>query len=220
MNSAGAVVQTYDYGSEGSWFSLNLDPNGSSFWAGNFGSSNFYRFNIATGAVEVGPISTGTRGSTLFGITVKGELTAGGGKLMHTVERAKTKCGKNGKDYIKIGGSIEGFSKDRDLEVKIEGSPDIFGVSPSVINVTIPATSFTTTVEGEVEATATIPTITGGRIKVSLPDGPCGDFHINIDGYNMNTCPPGVEKAELTLYLNGIKGMIVLRKGSKSKFHS
>ncbi len=89
LNGAGAVVQTYDVPGEDSWFSLNLDPNGTSFWAGDFGSSNFYRFNIATGAVEVGPINTGTPPSSVFGICAKGELTAalsagrmtGGGKV-------------------------------------------------------------------------------------------------------------------------------------------
>ena len=77
LDGTGTVVQTYDVVSENSWFSLNLDPNGTSFWAGDFGTSNFYRFNIATGNVEVGSINTGTGSSTLFGICVKGELTVG-----------------------------------------------------------------------------------------------------------------------------------------------
>lgn len=76
LNGAGVVVQTYDVAGEDSWFSLNLDPNGTSFWAGDFGTSNFYRFNIATGAIEIGPINTNTGPSTLFGICVKGEPTA------------------------------------------------------------------------------------------------------------------------------------------------
>jgi len=81
LDGSGAVVQTYDVTGEDSWFSLNLDPNGTSFWAGDFGTSNFYRFNIATGAMEVGPINTGTGSGTLFGICVKGELTAATGKI-------------------------------------------------------------------------------------------------------------------------------------------
>lgn len=75
-NSAGAVIQTYSVAGEGSWFSLNLDPNGTSFWAGNFNTANYYRFNIATGAVELGPFNTGTGSSTLFGICILGEVTA------------------------------------------------------------------------------------------------------------------------------------------------
>lgn len=76
LDGSGAVMQTYDAPGENSWFSLNLDPNGTSFWSGDFGTSNFYRFNIDTGAIEVGPINTGTGSSTLFGVCVKGEPTA------------------------------------------------------------------------------------------------------------------------------------------------
>lgn len=73
LDGTGAVVQTYDVAGEDAWFSLNLDPNGTSFWAGDFGTNNFYRFNISTGLVEVGPIASG---GSLFGLCVKGELTA------------------------------------------------------------------------------------------------------------------------------------------------
>ncbi len=76
LDGAGNVVQTYDAPGEDSWFALNLDPNGKSFWAGDFSTGDFYRFNIATGAVEVGPINTGTGANTLFGICVKGEPAA------------------------------------------------------------------------------------------------------------------------------------------------
>jgi len=76
LDGAGTVVKTYAVAGEASWFSLNLDPNGTSFWAGDFTTGDFFRFNIATGAVEVGPINTGTGASTVFGICVKGELTA------------------------------------------------------------------------------------------------------------------------------------------------
>ena len=76
LNSAGAVVQTYDVAGENSWFALNLDASGTSFWSGNYATGNFYRINITTGAIEVGPINTGTGGNTLFGICVYGEITA------------------------------------------------------------------------------------------------------------------------------------------------
>jgi hypothetical protein len=77
LNALGAVVQTYDVAGEDSWFALNLDPNGTSFWSGGLNTSNFYRFNILTGAVEVGPINTGAPGGTMGGICVKGEPVAG-----------------------------------------------------------------------------------------------------------------------------------------------
>ena len=76
LDGAGAVVQIYDAAGENNWFAMNLDPNGTSFWAADFGTSNFYRFNIVTGAIEVGPINTGTGSNTVFGLAVKGEPTA------------------------------------------------------------------------------------------------------------------------------------------------
>jgi hypothetical protein len=75
LNAAGTVIRTYDVPGEDSWFALTLDPNGTSFWSGGLNSSNFYRFNILTGAVEVGPINTGAPGGTMGGICVKGEPT-------------------------------------------------------------------------------------------------------------------------------------------------
>ena len=77
LNGAGAVVQTYDVGGEDNWHQVRLDPNGTSFWALDFASSNFYRFNLTTGAVEVGPINTGTSANTAFGLCVKGEPRPG-----------------------------------------------------------------------------------------------------------------------------------------------
>lgn len=77
LDGAGAVVKTYTVAGEGSFFAFELDPNGTSFWSGNFSTGNFYRINIATGAVEIGPINTGTGGNTLFGLCVKGSLTVG-----------------------------------------------------------------------------------------------------------------------------------------------
>jgi hypothetical protein len=74
LDASGAVVQSYDAPGEDSWFALNLDPNGTSFWSAGIFSGNLYRFNIASGAIEVGPISTG---SSVAGLCLKGEPTAG-----------------------------------------------------------------------------------------------------------------------------------------------
>ena len=74
-NSAGQVIQTYSVPGENNWFSLNLDPDGTSFWSGGYISSNVYKFNIQTGAIEAGPINTSTASNTLFGICAKGEIT-------------------------------------------------------------------------------------------------------------------------------------------------
>ena len=72
LDGTGAVTQTYDAPNENQWFALNLDPNGTSFWSGDLTTGNVYRFNIATGAIEVGPVAAGAAD----GICVKGERTA------------------------------------------------------------------------------------------------------------------------------------------------
>jgi Ca2+-binding RTX toxin-like protein len=73
LNGSGDVVQTYDAPGEDFWFALNIDPNGRSFWSAGLSTGNLYRFNIQTGAVEVGPIATGR---SVGGLCVKGEPTA------------------------------------------------------------------------------------------------------------------------------------------------
>ena len=77
LDGSGHIVQTYNAPGETKWFAVNLDPNGTSFWSGSATTDNFYRFNIATGAKELGPINIGsTAQDRLTGICVKGELTA------------------------------------------------------------------------------------------------------------------------------------------------
>ena len=75
LNGAGAVSQTYDVGGEDNWFSLSLDPNGTSFWAGDSTTGNFYRFAIA-GGVELGPIVSGATPGNFTGLCVLGEPAA------------------------------------------------------------------------------------------------------------------------------------------------
>jgi len=73
VSGAATIVQTYHVGSQSDWEALNLDPNGTSFWAGDATTHNFYRFNISTGNVEVGPINTN---ASLGGLCVDGAFNA------------------------------------------------------------------------------------------------------------------------------------------------
>ena len=79
LNSSGNVIQTYTLpGNGGSDFSLNLDPDGTHFWTGDFASQNVWQVNIATGAIDQ-QWNTGTGPSTLYGLSVFGEIQQGGG---------------------------------------------------------------------------------------------------------------------------------------------
>ena len=71
----GVLQQTYAIGI-GSVFALNLDPNGTSFWTGTLGGANVRKVNLATGLIEE---SWSTGLTDLYGLTVYGEIQAGGG---------------------------------------------------------------------------------------------------------------------------------------------
>jgi hypothetical protein len=76
FNAAGNLIQNYDKMGQNDWFSLNLDPDGVTFWSGDLATGNISRFNIATGA-DVFDFNTGTGSNTLFGLAVFGEITTG-----------------------------------------------------------------------------------------------------------------------------------------------
>jgi hypothetical protein len=75
LDRNGQIIQRYDAIEHDSWFSLSLDPDSRSFWAADSETDMVYRFELATGStlqrIEAGP------GGTIFGLCVKGELTAG-----------------------------------------------------------------------------------------------------------------------------------------------
>lgn len=74
LDSAGRVVQTYDAEDQDDFFALNLDPDGRSFWAANSETDALYRFDLNSGEIR-NHFAAGA-GNTVFGVCVKGELTA------------------------------------------------------------------------------------------------------------------------------------------------
>ena len=78
LDTSGNIIKTYtDAGViGGAIFALNIDPGGTSFWTGDFNTGNLVKFDIASGSV-LQTINTGS--SSLFGVSVYGEVTQGGG---------------------------------------------------------------------------------------------------------------------------------------------
>lgn len=77
LDSLGNLLTTYTLpGNGGGDFSLNLDPNGTDFWTGDFRTDTVWEINIATGAIDqqwnAGP-------GAFYGLSVFGEITGGGG---------------------------------------------------------------------------------------------------------------------------------------------
>ncbi len=68
LNAAGVVVATYLQSANTIWFTLALDPDGQSFWAGDANSSQVDRVDIGTGAT----LTTLANGSQVQGLAVLG----------------------------------------------------------------------------------------------------------------------------------------------------
>ncbi len=66
---SGRVVQIYDAPGEDCWLSLAADIDGSSFWAGDFCTSDVYKFDIASGQV-LQHLNTGSAAFTVFGVAI------------------------------------------------------------------------------------------------------------------------------------------------------
>jgi len=78
LDSAGNLVRSYDVGNNNnSWFALNLDPDGKTFWSADFSTGLIQQFDIATGATLTS-FSSGSSGGP-WGLAVFGEITQGGG---------------------------------------------------------------------------------------------------------------------------------------------
>lgn len=75
LDTSGNVVQTYTFPGETNLFALNLDPDGTSFWTADSATGDVLHVNIADGAV-LGQFNPGTGAGTVFGLSVKGEITA------------------------------------------------------------------------------------------------------------------------------------------------
>lgn len=82
LDATGAQIGTYDNVAAGTWFALNLDPNGTSFWSAD-ASGFIAHFDISSGALLNSFNVSGTNGT--FGLSLYGEVTEGGGPNVGTV---------------------------------------------------------------------------------------------------------------------------------------
>jgi PKD repeat protein len=71
LNASGQITSTYTAAGEQCLYSIALDSDGTSFWVGDYCSSNIYRFDIASGK-QLMKFNTGTASGTVFGIAVAG----------------------------------------------------------------------------------------------------------------------------------------------------
>jgi len=77
LSPTGTILTTYNLpGNAGGDFALNIDPNGTDFWTGDFSSGNIWEVNIASGAIDN---QFSSHSFSLFGLSVFGQITQGGG---------------------------------------------------------------------------------------------------------------------------------------------
>lgn len=76
LDAAGNQIGSYDIAGAGTWFGLNIDESGTSFWSATTGGL-VAEFDIATGAVLNQWTVSGTNGT--WGLAIFGEVTQGGG---------------------------------------------------------------------------------------------------------------------------------------------
>jgi DNA-binding beta-propeller fold protein YncE len=69
LDSFGKLVASYDVPGVDKWFSLDINTDEGSFWAGSYQNDTLYRFDIATGSV-LQTIDTGFGGEHLYGVAV------------------------------------------------------------------------------------------------------------------------------------------------------
>lgn len=86
LDAAGNQIFTYDFAGQNAWFSFNLDPDGTSFWAGDSFTGEIHKFDIGTGN-HLQTINTGVGVGAVqfFGVTVFGEITVSnpiGGEIL------------------------------------------------------------------------------------------------------------------------------------------
>jgi hypothetical protein len=109
LNSAGQVKQTYTIPNAGELFSMNLDPDDSTFWTGDDTSGQVYRVNIASGSVVSAFNSAPAVG--LFGLSLVGAITTPMATVTLSPSTQTLMQGQTAKVTAKItnpGGSIAG----------------------------------------------------------------------------------------------------------------
>jgi PKD repeat protein len=95
LDSAGRTISTYNATGENCWVSLTLDPDGTSFWAVDFCSSDIVRFDITSGN-QLAKFNAGTPTMTVYGIAMRGAPTAttAAGPLIATQQTPSVTAGQ------------------------------------------------------------------------------------------------------------------------------
>ncbi|HWC16556.1 MAG TPA: PKD domain-containing protein, partial [Terriglobales bacterium] len=157
LNSIGQTVTTYTASGEQCLYAITLDADGTSFWAGDYCSSNIYRFDIASGR-QLTKFNTGTPTGTVFGIAVAGTgLNVSGlgnaGKVTASPQSATIAAGQS--VTFTLSFAANAASAGRTLTLSCAGLPVGLSCSFSPSTITLGAAGTTTTVTLTITRTVT-----------------------------------------------------------------
>jgi hypothetical protein len=95
LDSAGRTIGTYNATGESCWVSLTLDPDGTSFWAVDFCTSDIVHFDITSGN-QLAKFNAGTPTQTVYGIAMRGAAaaTTAAGPLLATQQTLSVAAGQ------------------------------------------------------------------------------------------------------------------------------
>ena len=97
FDSAGGIISTYTASGENCWVSVTLDPDGTSFWAVDYCTSDIIHFDLNTGD-QLAKFNTGTPTQTVYGIAMAGaaKQTAPAGPLIAAQQTLSVTAGEMG----------------------------------------------------------------------------------------------------------------------------
>jgi len=157
LNSSGQTVMTYTASGEQCLYAITLDQDGSSFWAGDYCSSNIYRFDIASGR-QITKFNTGTATGTVFGIAIAGTgLNVAGlgnaGKVSASPQTATLAAGQSATFTLSF--IANAASAGHTLSLSCAGLPPGLSCSFSPSTITLGAAGTTTTATLTITRTTT-----------------------------------------------------------------
>lgn len=157
LNSSGQIMTTYTASGEQCLYAVALDADGTTFWAGDYCSSNIYRFDIASGKQLV-RFNTGTPSGTVFGISVAGTglNVAGLGSAGNvTASPSSATLGAGQSAVFTVSFTANSASAGKTLALSCAGLPTGLSCSFTPASITLGAAGTTTTATLTITRTTT-----------------------------------------------------------------
>jgi hypothetical protein len=141
IDSAGRIITRYNPSGESCWVSLTLDPDGKSFWAVDYCSSDIIRFDITSGN-QLTKFNSGTPTQTVFGIAMRGATaeTTPAGPLIASPPTASVAAGQSASLQLTFSPSSAAMNQTFTFACANLPIGSSCSFSPATVTTTSPAT--------------------------------------------------------------------------------